>query len=108
MDETCAVVEVDRLTKRFGTVTAVDEVSFSVAEGEVFGFLRPDGGTARIGGHDCWHDHGRAARLFGATVEQPGLYGYLSGRDNLRQFARMLGAVDDRRITDLLAMVGMT
>jgi len=126
MEETCAVVEVDRLTKRFGTVTAVDEVSFSVAEGEVFGFLgpngagktttirillgllRPDGGTARIGGHDCWHDHSRAARLFGATLEQPGLYGYLSGRDNLRQFARMLGPVDEPRITELLGLVGLT
>src|SRR5215472_9492998 len=119
MDETRAVVEVDRLTKRFGTVTAVDE-------GEVFGFLgpngagktttirillgllRPDGGTARIGGHDCWHDHSRAARLFGATLEQPGLYGYLSGRDNLRQFARMLGPVDEPRITELLGLVGLT
>src|SRR5215472_15318741 len=126
MDETRAVVEVDRLTKRFGTVTAVDGVSFSVAEGEIFGFLgpngagktttirillgllRPDGGTARIGGHDCWHDHSRAARLFGATLEQPGLYGYLSGRDNLRQFARMLGPVDEPRITELLGLVGLT
>ena len=121
-----AIVEVDRLSKDFGKVRALDDVSFSVSEGEVFGFLgpngagktttirillgllRPDRGTASIGGHYCWADHGSAARLFGATLEQPGLYGYLSGRDNLRQFARMLGPVDDRRITDLLAMVGMT
>ncbi len=66
-----AIVEVDRLSKNFGTVRALEEVSFSVAEGEVFGFLgpngagkttmirillgllRPDGGAARIGGHDC-------------------------------------------------------
>src|SRR5215471_12560719 len=121
-----AIVEVDRLSKDFGKVRALYDVSFSVSEGEVFGFLgpngagktttirillgllRPDRGTASIGGHYCWADHGSAARLFGATLEQPGLYGYLSGRDNLRQFARMLGPVDDRRITDLLAMVGMT
>src|SRR5215469_2577067 len=121
-----AIVEVDRLSKDFGKVRALDDVSFSVAEGEVFGFLgpngagktttirillgllRPDGGTARIGGIHCWADHGSAARLFGATLEQPGLYGYLSGRDNLRQFARMLGPVDERRITELLALVGLT
>jgi ABC-2 type transport system ATP-binding protein len=121
-----AIVEVDRLSKDFGKVRALDSVSFSVAEGEVFGFLgpngagktttirillgllHPDGGTARIGGHDCWDDHTRAAPLFGATLEQPGLYGYLSGRDNLRQFARMLGPIDERQITDLLALVGMT
>jgi ABC-2 type transport system ATP-binding protein len=120
------IVEVDRLSKDFGKVRALDDVSFSVAEGEVFGFLgpngagktttirillgllHPDGGTAKIGGHDCWGDHARAAPLFGATLEQPGLYGYLTGRDNLRQFARMLGPVDERQITDLLALVGMT
>ena len=121
-----AIVEVDRLSRDFGKVRALDDVSFSVAEGEVFGFLgpngagktttirillgllHPDGGTAKIGGHDCWGDHARAAPLFGATLEQPGLYGYLTGRDNLRQFARMLGPVDERQITDLLALVGMT
>jgi ABC-2 type transport system ATP-binding protein len=120
------MVEVDRLSKDFGKVRALDDVSFSVAEGEIFGFLgpngagktttirillgllHPDGGTAQIGGHDCWRDHARAAPLFGATLEQPGLYGYLTGRDNLRQFARMLGPVDERQITDLLALVGMT
>ena len=121
-----AIVEVDRLSKGFGKVRALDSVSFYVAEGEVFGFLgpngagktttirillgllHPDGGTAKIGGHDCWGDHARAAPLFGATLEQPGLYGYLTGRDNLGQFARMLGPVDERQITDLLALVGMT
>ena len=121
-----AIVEVDRLSKGFGKVRALDSVSFYVAEGEVFGFLgpngagktttirillgllHPDGGTAKIGGHDCWGDHARAAPLFGATLEQPGLYGYLTGRDNLRQFARMLGPADERQITDLLALVGMT
>jgi ABC-2 type transport system ATP-binding protein len=121
-----AIVEVERLSKDFGKVRALDDVSFSVAEGEVFGFLgpngagktttirillgllHPDGGTAKIGGHDCWGDHARAAALFGATLEQPGLYGYLTGRDNLRQFARMLGPLDERQITDLLALVGMT
>src|SRR5215472_9509212 len=126
MHETRAIVEVDGLTKRFGSVTALEDVSFSVAEGEVFGFLGPNGagktttirillgllradrGTARIGGHDCWGDHGRASRLFGATLEQPGLYGYLSGRDNLRLFARMLGRVDEDQITNLLSLVGMT
>jgi ABC-2 type transport system ATP-binding protein len=120
-----AIVEVERLRKDFGTLRALDDASFSVAEGEVFGFLgpngagktttirillgllRPDGGTARIGGHRCWEDHGRAARLFGATLEQPGLYGYLSGRDNLRQFARLLGPVDEGRIGELLALVGL-
>src|SRR5260370_30590725 len=112
------IVEVENLSKSFGRVRALDHVSLSVAEGEVFGFPGPngagktttirillglqhaDGGTARIGGHDCWTDHSRAARLFGATLEQPALYGFLSGRDNLRLFARTLGAVDEKQITE--------
>jgi len=120
------IVEVDRLSKSFGRVRAVHEISFSVAEGEVFGFLGPngagktttirillgllhaDGGTAKIGGHDCWTDHAKAAQQFGATLEQPALYGFLSGRDNLRLFARLLGTVDESQITELLATVGMT
>src|SRR6266700_7644208 len=120
------VVEVDRLSKRFGRVRALHEVSFQVAEGEVFGFLGPngagktttirillglqraDGGTARVGGFDCWTAHAKAARLFGATLEQPALYGFLSGRDNLRLFARLLGPVDEKQITELLGQVGMT
>ena len=105
---------------------ALSDVSFGVEEGEVLGFLGPngagktttirillgllhgDGGTAKIGGHDCWTDHERASRFFGATLEQPGFYGFLSGRDNLRQFARMLGTVDEKQITELLDLVGMT
>src|SRR5712692_9638889 len=120
------IVEVDRLSKHFGSVRAVDDISFSVAEGEVFGFLGPngagktttirillgllhaDGGTAKIGGHDCWTDHANAARQFGSTLEQPALYGFLSGRDNLRQFARILGRVDEAQISELLDLVGMT
>jgi len=120
-----AIIEVDRLSKRFGRVRALDEISLNVAEGEVFGFLGPngagktttirillglqhaDGGTARIGGHDCWTDHARAASLFGATLEQPALYGFLSGRDNLRLFARLLGPVDEKQVSELLDLVGM-
>ena len=121
-----AIVEVDRLSKSFGRVRALHEVSFSVAEGEVFGFLGPNGagktttirillgllngsgGTAKICGYDCWTGHAKAARLFGATLEQPALYGFLSGRDNLRLFARLLGPVDEAQVTELLALVGMT
>ncbi|OLE77906.1 MAG: hypothetical protein AUG06_12555 [Actinobacteria bacterium 13_1_20CM_2_65_11] len=121
-----AIVEVDRLSKSFGRVRALHEISFTVAEGEVFGFLGPNGagktttirillgllnsdaGTARIGGFDCWTGHAKAARLFGATLEQPALYGFLSGRDNLRLFARLLGPVDEAQITELLGLVGMT
>lgn len=69
MTPTPAIIEVDHLSKNFGHVRALDDVSFSVAEGEVFGFLGPNGagktttirillgllradrGSARIGGY---------------------------------------------------------
>src|SRR5260370_17927346 len=99
------VVGVGRRSRSCGTVRALEDVSFSVAEGEVFGFLgpngagkttmirvllgllRPDRGAARIGGHDCWHDHSRAAPLFGAPLEQPGLSSFLSGHSTPPQCA---------------------
>ena len=121
-----SIVEVEGLSKNFGRVHALSAISFAVDEGEILGFLGPNGagktttirillgllrgdaGIAKIGGHDCWTDHARASRFFGATLEQPGFYGFLSGRDNLRQFARMLGPVDEKQITTLLDLVGMT
>ena len=120
------IVQVEGLSKRYGRVQALSQVSFSVTEGEVFGFLGPNGagktttirillglqradsGSARIGGHDTWADHSRAAGMFGATLEQPALYGFLSGRDNLRIFARTMGPVDEKQISYLLDLVGMS
>src|SRR5260370_42326199 len=119
------IVEVDRLSKSFGHVRALNGISLSVAEGEVFGFLGPNGagktttirillglqradsGTAKVSGFDCWTAHANAARLLGATLEQPALYGFLSGRDNLRLFARLLGPVDEKQVSELLDLVGM-
>src|SRR5437879_11505723 len=116
---TAPIVEVDRLSKRYGRVRALNEISFSVAEGEVFGFLGPNGagktttirlllglqhpggGTAKIGGHDCWTDHVAAAKLFGATLEQPELYGFLSGRGHVRIFALPLGPAGEGPIGKL-------
>src|SRR2546421_5648532 len=113
-----ALVEVEGLSKRFGRVRAVNQISFSVAEGEVFGFLGPngagktttirillgllhaDGGATRIGGQDCWTAHSRAARLFGATLQQPALTGFLSGRQDLRLFAPTPGPGDQEQSTE--------
>jgi ABC-2 type transport system ATP-binding protein len=81
------LIEIDRLTKRFGSFTAVDGVSFNVARGEVLGFLGPNGagksttmrmlagfmiptgGTARICGHDVQEDGIRARRALGFLPE---------------------------------------
>jgi ABC-2 type transport system ATP-binding protein len=98
------------LTKVIGDRTIVDDVSFEVMAGEVFGFLGPNGagktttirmlvglirptrGRVVICGHDVRHDFEKAMRCIGCIVETPDLYRFMSGRENLEHFARMLGA----------------
>jgi ABC-2 type transport system ATP-binding protein len=120
-----SVLVAEHLTKSFGPRVAVADVSFELAEGEVFGFLgpngagktttirmlvglaRPDSGTVRIRGYDLSRDTARALAHVGCIVESPDLYHYLTGRENLLHFARMLpdGARD--RIPDLARMVSL-
>ena len=96
------VIETDRLTKRYGEVTAVDSLSLRVPRGGVFSFLGPNGsgktttmgmllglvhptsGSAEIFGDPA--RHAATLRLVGAMVETPTFYPYLSGRANLRYF----------------------
>jgi ABC-2 type transport system ATP-binding protein len=119
------ILEVEHLSKRFGARTAVQNVNLRVEAGEIFGFLgpngagkttamrmllgllRPDSGSARVAGYDCWRQHVQAARHFGAVLESPGLYTALTARENLRQFARLVGAVSKQEHSRLLAEVGL-
>ena len=120
------VLSAENLTKRFGDREAVSDVSFEVRAGEVFGFLgpngagktttirmlvglaRPDRGRVRIRGLDLAHHFTRAMSHVGAIVEAPDLYRYLTGRENLEHFARMLPAGANGRIEELAAMVALS
>ncbi|MET7821875.1 ABC transporter ATP-binding protein [Micromonospora zamorensis] len=117
-------IEVSRLTKRFGDVTAVRDLSFTVEPGVVTGFLGPNGagktttmrmmtglvtptsGTATIGGQP-YRRLARPSRtvgaVFGATAFHPGH----TARDHLRVYAAM-GGHPDSRVTDLLDLLGLT
>ncbi len=118
------VVETHGLTKRYRKQLAVDAISFDVEEGQVFGFLGPNGSgkTTTIGmllgiisptGGDVrlFERYGRgelhvARRRIGATLETPNFYPYMSGRDNLRIVANVKG-VPHRRIDEVLELVGL-
>jgi len=107
MSETPTLTASD-LTKTIGHKTIVDSVSFELQQGEVFGFLGPNGagktttirmlvglirptaGSVRICGYDIQHNFEDAMRCVGCIVENPDLYRFMTGRENLEHFARML------------------
>ena len=110
-----SAIEVRRLSKRFGDVTAVDEVSFSVASGEVFGFLGPNGagktttinmltglarphsGEVRVGGIDCTRHLKAAQHLMGIVPDDSNLYPELTGFQNLTFCGALYGMVRSQR-----------
>jgi ABC-2 type transport system ATP-binding protein len=109
-----AVIAVDHLTKRFGSFTAVDDVSFAVKRGEVFGLLGPNGagksttfrilcgllpassGTATVAGIDLGRARADARQRIGYMAQRFSLYGDLTCRENLRFMAGSYG-LDRRR-----------
>ncbi|MFQ6091100.1 MAG: ABC transporter ATP-binding protein [bacterium] len=108
------MIEVDRVTKRFGSVTAVKEVSFSVEKGEILGFLGPNAagktttmriitaflpatsGTVRVAGYDLSQDSIAARERIGYLPENVPLYSYMTVRDYLRFVAKVKG-IDGRK-----------
>jgi ABC-2 type transport system ATP-binding protein len=110
------VIEVQHLTKRYGRVTAVDDVSFRVERGEILGFLGPNGagktttmriltgympateGRAMVGGFDLFDKPIEAKRRIGYLPETPPLYPDMSVREYLDFVARIKGVPSkDRR-----------
>lgn len=119
------VIEVRGLTKRYRRITAVNDASFTVEQGQVYGFLgpngsgktttiglllgiiHPDAGTIRLfERHDNSGLH-LARRRIGATLETPNFYPYLSGRNNLRLVAK-IKEVGDAAVAAALDAVGLT
>jgi ABC-type multidrug transport system ATPase subunit len=120
------IIRVKNLSKRFGDLQAVDQLSFSVSAGEVYGFLGqngagksttirmlltlidPDEGEIEIFGLNLRHHRKEILKRTGAVIERPDLYKYLSALDNLRIFARLSGMKASRKqLMDQLEMVGL-
>jgi len=103
------IIRVEGLSKKFGEVQAVDQVTFSVREGEIFGFLgpngagktttirmlvgllKPDAGWAWVNGYDPFKDPVRAKESVGVVPEGSNLYGELSAWDNLVYMGQLYG-----------------
>ncbi|KMY50403.1 ABC transporter ATP-binding protein [Peribacillus loiseleuriae] len=119
-------LSVRNLTKTIKKHKIINGISFELKAGEVFGFLGPNGagktttirmivglikptsGTIEICGYDVKKNFTKAMANLGCIVENPELYPYLSGTDNLLHFARMLPAVDNKRIAEVVDMVKLT
>jgi ABC-type multidrug transport system ATPase subunit len=120
------LVEVINLRKEFGELTAVDSLSFTVKQGDVYGFLgqngagksttirmlltliRPGSGIIKIFGMELQHHRNEILSNIGAIIERPDLYKYLSAIDNLNMFARLSGLrLTRKNLLEQLEKVGL-
>ncbi len=123
-----AIIEVDGLVKRYGDVAAVDGVSFTVEEGEIFGLLGPNGagktttismlsclidpteGNATVAGKSIRTDTLGVKQALGVVPQDVALYPTLTALENLRFWAEMYGLKGDelkKRVAEVLAVAGL-
>ncbi|MEO6456104.1 MAG: ABC transporter ATP-binding protein [Ginsengibacter sp.] len=121
-----AIIEVKNLTKQFKDVTAVNDLSFSVNEGDIYGFLgqngagksttirmlltliKPTAGSIHIFSKNLHTHREEILTDIGAIIEKPDLYNYLSAYHNLSFFAKISGVkISKNKIFEQLEMVGL-
>ncbi|MEC0127641.1 ABC transporter ATP-binding protein [Paenibacillus pabuli] len=122
-EQTDSVLSVQHLKKKIGRKWIIKDVTFDVKPGEIFGFLGPNGagktttirmlvdlikpteGKIKVCGYDVNRDPERALKYVGSIVENPEVYTYLTGWENLEHFARMQPGVDNDRIQEVVDIV---
>jgi sodium transport system ATP-binding protein len=103
------MIAVEHLSKRFGSVQALNDVSFTAADGRITGLLghngagksttlrilstvmRPDAGSATVDANDCTTQALQVRRSLGVLPHSSGLYMHLTGRENIEYYARLRG-----------------
>ncbi len=121
-----AIIETRGLTRRFGDVTAVDRLDLSVAAGEIFGLVGPDGagktttlrmlcslldpseGSARVAGHDAVREPQAVKDCIGYMAQKFGLYQDLSVRENMNFYADLFGVLGAERAGLAARLLRMT
>ncbi|GGF83279.1 putative ABC transporter ATP-binding protein YhcH [Paenibacillus albidus] len=119
------VARLQGLTKKIGSKTLVSDLTLDIPTGQIFGFLGPNGagktttirmmvglisisrGDIRICGYSIKDHFEEAVANVGAIVENPEMYKFLTGYQNLRQYARMVSGVTKQRIDEVVALVGL-
>jgi ABC-2 type transport system ATP-binding protein len=124
--EVLDMIQTEHLSKRFGEISAVQDLTLSVGQGEIFGFLGPNGagktttirmlgalirptsGTARVGGFELGKQDTQIRRKVGILTESPGLYDRLSAERNLAFFAELYDVEDVAgQVERYLRMLGL-
>lgn len=119
------VLSVENVKKKIGRKWIIQDVTFDVRAGEIFGFLGPNGagktttirmlvdlikptkGIIRVCGYDVNRQQEKALAFIGSIVENPEVYTYLTGYENLEHFARMQRGIDEDRIREVVDIVRM-
>lgn len=117
------VLELKNVSKIIGKRKIVEDISFEIKSGEIFGFLGPNGagktttikmitglikidsGEIFIGGKNVKTNFEEALSSVGGIIENPEMYGYLTGRENLEVYGRMHGKVSKERIEEIITLV---
>lgn len=120
-----SILEMKNISKKFGNRQVLKNISFSIEEGEVVGFVGsngagktttlkvlanlifPDEGTVVINGHNLFSEREEALSCIGGIIENPGLYSFLSGRDNLN-FIKNLRNVSDEKMDSIIEYIGLS
>lgn len=120
-----SALDVKNLSKSLGKNKILKNITFSIEEGEIVGFVGPNGsgktttirtltnlifpdeGTISIFGHDIIKEREKALKNVSAIVENPGLYTYLTGKDNL-ELVRKLNGISKEKMKEIIEFVGLT
>ena len=118
------ILQVSNINKSFGRVRALRDVSFSVARGTIIGLVGPNGagksttmkvitsvtapdvGEVKVAGETVTMQHRHVLAKVGVLIENPGLYAYMTGWDNLKLYAEVAG-ISDNKITEIVTQLGL-